>query len=96
LGQLYLLLMRPGLAAECFRRAAEMKPRETATLFLLADACRDDEDFDNALFTYEKILMIEPYNEKAQAALRDVQNQRQETEVTIRQMTQKHNLSVSQ
>lgn len=96
LGQLYQLLMRPGLAAECFRRAAEMKPRETATLFLLAEACREDEDFDNALFTYEKILMIEPYNEKAQACLLEMRTKRQETEVIIQKITHKQNLSVSQ
>jgi len=72
LGSLYQLLMRPSLAAECFRRAAELKPREIKYLFLLADACRKAGDFENALFTYEKILTVEPYNEKAQSNAQDV------------------------
>ena len=57
--------MRYSLAAECFRRAAELKPREVEYLFLLADSCGFDDDLDNALFTYERILTIEPYNERA-------------------------------
>lgn len=68
LGKLYRLLMRYSLAAECFRRAAELKPRETKYLFLLAESCKEDGDLNNALFTYEKILTIEPYNEKAKSA----------------------------
>ncbi len=65
LGKLYDLLMRPSLAAECFKRAAELKPREVEYLFMLADSCEKDDDYDNALFTYKRILTIEPYNEKA-------------------------------
>lgn len=84
LGKLYRLLMRPSLAAECFRRAAELKPRETDTLFLLADSCCEDEDFDNALFTYEKILTIEPYNEKAQSASQDVRIKMKEAETFLK------------
>jgi len=72
LGRLYYLLMRPSLAAECFRRAAELKPRESAYLFLLAEACRDAEDYENALFAYERILTFEPYNEKAREGAQDV------------------------
>ena len=72
LGRLYQLLMRPSLAAGCFRRAAELKPREIEYLFMLADACRKAEDHENALFTYEKILTIEPYNERAQSRAQDV------------------------
>ncbi len=72
LGQLYHLMMRYGVAAECFRRAAELKPREVDYLFLLADACVADEDFENALFTYEKVLTIEPYNDKAKSFSQDV------------------------
>jgi Flp pilus assembly protein TadD len=72
LGKLYKLLMRYSLAGECFRRAAELKPREVEYLFLLADVCRSDEDFDNALFSYEKILTIEPYNERAKTASHDI------------------------
>lgn len=72
LGRLYQLLMRYSLAAECFRRAAELKPREVEYLFLLADACKSDDDFDNALFSYEKILTIEPYNERAKTATHDI------------------------
>lgn len=72
LGRLYQLLMRPSLAAECFRRSAELKPREIEYLFLLADACRKAEDLENALFTYEKILTVEPYNEKAQSGAQDI------------------------
>ncbi|MFH0820413.1 MAG: tetratricopeptide repeat protein [Candidatus Peregrinibacteria bacterium] len=80
LGKLYQLLMRPGLAAECFRRAAELKPRETAYLLLLAESCEKDEDYDNALFTYEKILMLEPYNERAKEATVNVRLKMQEIE----------------
>ena len=72
LGKLYYLLMRYSLAGECFKRAAELKPREVEYLFLLADACQLDEDFENALFSYEKILTIEPYNERAKNASYDV------------------------
>jgi tetratricopeptide (TPR) repeat protein len=72
LGKLYYLLMRYSLAGECFRRAAELKPREVEYMFLLADACQLDEDFENALFSYEKILTIEPYNERAKGASYDV------------------------
>ncbi|MBN1258243.1 tetratricopeptide repeat protein [Candidatus Peregrinibacteria bacterium] len=85
LGKLYFLLMRYSLAAECFRRAAELKPREVNYLFLLADACREDEDFENALFTYEKILTLEPYNEKAKGAAADVRVKIKEYESFFRQ-----------
>lgn len=83
LGKLYLLLMRPGLAAECFRRAAELKPREVEYLFCLAESCKADEDFDNALFTYEKILTLEPYNEKALSAAQEVRQKRKEMDIMI-------------
>jgi len=89
LGKLYQLLMRPGLAAECFRRAAELKPREVEYLFLLAETCGADEDFDNALYTYEKILTVEPYNEKAATAAQEVRMKMKETEVVIKQIVQK-------
>jgi len=72
LGKLYSLLMRYSLAAECFRRAAELKPREAEYLFLLANSCQYDEDYDNSLLAYEKILTIEPYNEKAKDASNEV------------------------
>jgi tetratricopeptide (TPR) repeat protein len=72
LGKLYQLLMRYSLAGECFRRSAELKPREVEYLFLLADACKSDEDYDNALFSYEKILTIEPYNDRAKNSSHDV------------------------
>lgn len=72
LGKLYHLMMRYSIAAECFRRAAELKPREVNYLFLLADACASDDDYENALFSYERILTIEPYNDKAKAATQDV------------------------
>lgn len=72
LGRLYTLMMRPSLAAECYRRAAELRPREIDYLFLLADSCRKAEDYENALFTYEKILTMEPYNERAQSGAQDV------------------------
>ncbi len=80
LGRLYQLLMRPSLAGECYRRAAELKPREVDYLFLLADACRNSEDFENALFTYEKILTLEPYNEKAHNSAQDVRIKMNEME----------------
>lgn len=80
LGYLYQLLMRHSLAAECFRRAAELKPREIHYLFLLAESCAAVEDYENALFTYEKILTLEPYNEKAQNAAREVRVKMKEME----------------
>lgn len=72
LGKLYHLMMRYSVAAECFKRAAELKPREVNYLFLLADSCAADDDYENALFTYERILTIEPYNERAKASTQDV------------------------
>lgn len=72
LGKLYHLMMRYSVAAECFKRAAELKPREVNYLFLLADSCAADDDYENALFTYERILTIEPYNEKAKSATQDL------------------------
>ena len=72
LGKLYHLMMRYGVAAECFKRAAEIKSRDVDYLFLLAEACMADEDFENALYTYERILTIEPYNEKAKSSTQDV------------------------
>ncbi|MBU1018075.1 tetratricopeptide repeat protein [Patescibacteria group bacterium] len=80
LGRLYQLLMRPSLAGECYRRAAELKPREVDYLFLLADACKGAEDYENALFTYEKILTLEPYNEKARNSAQDVRIKMNEIE----------------
>ncbi|MBU0705990.1 tetratricopeptide repeat protein [Patescibacteria group bacterium] len=72
LGKLYHLMMRYSVAAECFKRAAELKPREVNYLFLLADSCAEDDDYENALFTYERILTIEPYNERAKMSSQDV------------------------
>ena len=80
LGRLYHLLMRQSLAAECFRRAAELKPREVSYLFLLAESCKAAEDYENALFTYEKILTLEPYNEKARSEAQDVRIKMNEME----------------
>lgn len=72
LGKLYHLMMRYSVAAECFKRAAELKPRDVEYLFLLADACASDDDYENALYTYERILTIEPYNERAKTSSQDV------------------------
>jgi len=72
LGRLYHLMMRYSVAAECFKRAAELKPRDVNYLFLLADSCAADDDYENALFTYERILTIEPYNERAKSSTQDV------------------------
>lgn len=80
LGKLYSLLMRHSLAAECFRRAAELRPREVEYLFFLAEACMNDGDFENALFTYEKILTVEPYNDRARNAAQDVRIRMNEME----------------
>ena len=80
LGRLYYLLMRPSLAAECFRKAAELRPRETSYLFQLAESCRDAEDYENALFAYERILTMEPYNEKAREGAQDVRIKMNELE----------------
>ncbi len=87
LGKLYRLLMRPSLAGECFRQAAELKPREVNILFLLAETCMEDDDHDNALFTYEKILTLEPYNEKASQAAQMVRLKMKETEILFRNFT---------
>ena len=83
LGKLYRLLMRHSLAAECFRRAAEVKPREVEYLFLLAESCKYDDDYENALFTYEKILTMEPYNERAINEAQDVRIKMNEMEKAI-------------
>lgn len=72
LGKLYHLMMRYSVAAECFKRAAELRPREVDYLFLLADSCAADDDYENALFTYERILTIEPYNERAKTSTQDI------------------------
>lgn len=83
LGRLYRLMMRYGVAAECFKKAAELKPREVTYLFLLAEACSADDDYENALFTYERILTIEPYNEKAKSATQDVRLKIKEQEAVF-------------
>lgn len=80
LGRLYTLLMRHSLAAECFKRAAELRPREVEYLFLLADSCKEADDYENALFTYERILTMEPYNERAINEAQDVRIKMNETE----------------
>ena len=84
LGKLYHLMMRYGVAAECFKRAAELKPREVDYLFLLADSCAADDDFENALFTYERILTIEPYNEKAKSSTQDIRLKIKEQEALFK------------
>jgi tetratricopeptide (TPR) repeat protein len=83
LGRLYKLMMRNSLAAECFRRAAELKPREVEYLFLLAEACKSADDYENALFTYEKILTLEPYNERAGSGAQDMRIKMNEMEKLI-------------
>jgi Flp pilus assembly protein TadD len=83
LGKLYSLLMRPSLAGECFRRAAELKPREVEYLMLLGDACKKDNDFENALYAYERILTMEPYNEKAREEAQDVRLRMNEIEKAL-------------
>ena len=83
LGRLYKLMMKNSHAAECFKRAAELKPREVEYLFLLADACKEDDDYENALFTYEKILTLEPYNERANNEAQDVRIKMNEIEKLI-------------
>lgn len=80
LGKLYHLMMRYSVAAECFKRAAELKPRDVNYLFLLADACAADDDYENALFTYERILTIEPYNERAKTSTQDIRLKLKELE----------------
>lgn len=83
LGKLYHLMMRYSVAAECFKRAAELKPREVNYLFLLADSCAADDDYENALFTYERILTIEPYNERAKSSTQDVRLRIKEQEAVF-------------
>jgi len=80
LGKLYHLMMRYSVAAECFKRAAELKPRDVEYLFLLADSCAADDDYENALFTYERILTIEPYNERAKTSTQDIRLKLKELE----------------
>ena len=84
LGRLYHLMMRYSVAAECFKRAAELKPRDVNYLFLLADSCAADDDYENALFTYERILTIEPYNERAKGATQDVRLKIKEQEALFK------------
>lgn len=84
LGKLYHLMMRYGVAAECFKRAAELKPRDVDYLFLLAESCSADDDLENALFTYERILTIEPYNEKAKSSTQDVRLKIKEQEALFK------------
>ncbi len=84
LGKLYHLMMRYSVAAECFKRAAELKPRDVNYLFLLADSCAADDDYENALFTYERILTIEPYNERAKNATQDVRLRIKEQEALFK------------
>jgi Flp pilus assembly protein TadD len=81
LGKLYFLMMRYSLAGECFRRAAELRPREAGYLFYLADACKKDEDFENAINAYEKILTMEPYNERAESEVRALRTKMKEEEL---------------
>ena len=83
LGRLYQLMMRHSLAAECYKRAAELKPRETEYLFLLGGACKEAEDFENALFTFERILTLEPYNERAANGAQDMRIRMNEIEKII-------------
>jgi tetratricopeptide (TPR) repeat protein len=83
LGKLYHLLMHYSVAAECFRRAAELKPRDTNYLFMLAEACAGDDDLDNALFTYERILTMEPYNEVAKGKASDLRLKIKENETFL-------------
>lgn len=84
LGKLYHLMMRYGVAAECFKRAAELKPRDVDYLFLLAESCAADDDFENALYTYERILTMEPYNEKAKTSTQDIRLKIKEQEVLFK------------
>lgn len=84
LGKLYHLMMRYSVAAECFKRAAELKPRDVNYLFLLADSCSADDDYENALFTYERILTIEPYNERAKSSSQDVRLKIKEQEALFK------------
>lgn len=84
LGKLYHLMMRYSVAAECFKRAAELRPRDVDYLFLLADSCVNDDDYENALFTYERILTIEPYNERAKSATQDVRLKIKEQEAVFK------------
>ncbi len=77
-------MMRYDVAAECFKRAAELKPREVDYLFLLADSCASGDDFENALFTYERILTIEPYNEKAKSSSQDIRLKIKEQEAIFK------------
>ena len=84
LGKLYHLMMRYSVAAECFKRAAELRPREVNYLFLLADSCAADDDYENALFTYERILTIEPYNERAKNSTQDIRLKLKELEAIFK------------
>jgi predicted TPR repeat methyltransferase len=77
--------MRYSYAGECFKRAAELKPREVEYFFMLGEACEKDSDYENALYAYEKILTIEPYNEKAQTLAKEVKIKQNELEKAFTQ-----------
>lgn len=72
LGRLYSLLMHYDSAIECFHQAALLKPREVEYLFLIARANEDRQNEEGALLAYERILTVEPYNERAREAAQDL------------------------
>ncbi|MBI5412709.1 tetratricopeptide repeat protein [Candidatus Peregrinibacteria bacterium] len=72
LGKLYVILRHYDSAIECFKRATLLKPREVYYLLLLGKTYEENEEDQNALFTYEKILTVEPYNERAKEFAQDL------------------------
>lgn len=72
LGKLYAMLLHNDSSIECIRRATLLKPREVYYLFLLGKAYENNNDDQSALFTYEKILTMEPYNDKAKELAQDL------------------------
>ncbi len=52
-------------------------------LALLLQAAKKEGDFENSLFAYEKILTLEPYNEKASGGAQDVRIKMNEMEKVI-------------
>jgi tetratricopeptide (TPR) repeat protein len=65
LGQVLFALQEFDEAISCFLFAYKAKPKDTQTMFLLADTYKAKGDTQNAREMYEKILFYEPYNNEA-------------------------------
>lgn len=68
-GRLQLLQKQPAQAAESFRRALEMQPRNSMTLIFLAQAHLDLRQNDQAREAFERAIDINPTNGQAYKGL---------------------------